>query len=119
MMRVCCGVSALLAVVLTAACGGSNTPPQGGETAPGADRTAKTAALETGADLMQAKAPVEKTAMYLNGFHVSKDDPKMSRILACTSWRTRSSRRAANRFQTASAPARHRRALPRGDGCRL
>ena len=26
---------------------------------------------------MQAKAPVEKIAMYLNGFHVSKDDPKM------------------------------------------
>jgi hypothetical protein len=26
---------------------------------------------------MQAKAPVEKIAMYLNGFHVSKDDPTM------------------------------------------
>jgi len=44
---------------------------------PGADRTAKTAALETGANLMQAKAPVEKIAMYLNGFHAAKDDPKM------------------------------------------
>jgi hypothetical protein len=63
--------------VLTAACGGGNTPPPGGEAAPGADRTAKTAALESGASLMQAKAPVEKIAMYLNGFHVSKDDPKM------------------------------------------
>ena len=77
MMRVCVAVSALLAVIVNAACGGSNTPPQGGETAPGADRTAKTAALETGANLMQAKAPVEKIAMYLNGFHVSKDDPRM------------------------------------------
>ncbi len=60
-----------------AACGGGNTPPQGGEAAPGADRTAKTAALETGANLMQAKAPVEKIAIYLNGFHVAKSDPKL------------------------------------------
>jgi hypothetical protein len=60
--------------VAGAACGGGNTPPQGGQTAPGGDRTAKTAALETGANLMQAKAPVEKIAMYLNGFHVSKDN---------------------------------------------
>jgi hypothetical protein len=59
------------------ACGGGNSPPRGGETAPGADRTAKTAALETGANAMQAKAPVEGIAMYLNGFHVAKDDPTM------------------------------------------
>src|SRR5215203_2503796 len=59
------------------ACGGGNTPPQGGAAAPGADRTAKTAALETGANLLQAKAPVEKIAMYLDGFHVSRTDPKM------------------------------------------
>jgi hypothetical protein len=61
-----------------AACGGGNTPPAGaGETAPGADRSAKTAALETGASLMQAKAPVEKIAMYLDGFHTAKDNPAM------------------------------------------
>jgi hypothetical protein len=66
-----------IAAVSTAACGGGTTPPQGGDTAPGADRTAKTAALETGASVMQANAPVEKIAMYLNGFHVSKDDPAM------------------------------------------
>jgi Protein of unknown function (DUF1264) len=77
MMRVSLRATTLFAVVVTAACGGGNTPPQGGETAPGADRTAKTAALETGANLMQAKAPVEKIAMYLNGFHVSKDNPQM------------------------------------------
>src|SRR5215203_6020500 len=59
------------------ACGGGNTPPQEGAAAPGADRTAKTAALETGANLLQAKAPVEKIAMYLDGFHVSRTDPKM------------------------------------------
>ena len=33
--------------------------------------------METAANLVQAKAPVEKIAMYLNGFHVSKDDPAM------------------------------------------
>ena len=62
-------LTAALALALgTTACGGGNTPPQGGPTAPGADRTAKTAALETGANLMQTKAPVEKIAMYLDGF---------------------------------------------------
>jgi hypothetical protein len=68
--------AALSAAALAGACGGGNTPPRD-EAVPGADRTAKTGALESGADLMQAKAPVEKIAMYLNGFHVSKDDPKM------------------------------------------
>jgi hypothetical protein len=71
------GGIALVALTAIAACGGGNTPTQGGEVAPGADRTAKTAALEAGADLMQAKAPVEKIAMYLSGFHVSKGDPTM------------------------------------------
>ena len=70
-MKIDFGAIALFAVIATAACGGGNTPTQGGET------TAKTAALETGANLMQAKAPVEKISMYLNGFHVSKDDPTM------------------------------------------
>jgi hypothetical protein len=46
-MRVSRAATTLFAIVVTAACGGGNTPPQGGETAPGADRTAKTAALET------------------------------------------------------------------------
>jgi hypothetical protein len=62
--------------VLVAACGGNTSAP-GPTAAPGADRTAKTAALETGANLLQPKAPVEKIAMYLNGFHVAKDDPGM------------------------------------------
>ncbi len=64
-------------ILVTAACGGGDTPPREGQTGPGSQRTAKTAALETGADLLQAKAPVEKIAMYLNGFHVSKHDPAM------------------------------------------
>ena len=68
---------AIALLLVTSACGGGNTPPQGSKSAPGADRTAKTAALESGANLLQAKAPVEQIAMYLNGFHVAKDDPKM------------------------------------------
>jgi hypothetical protein len=67
----------LSAAALCATCGGGNTPQQAGEPAPGAYRTAKTAALETGASLIQTKAPVEKIAMYLDGFHVSKADPNM------------------------------------------
>jgi hypothetical protein len=67
----------LAVVVMAAACGGGNSPPQGGGTTPGTERTPRTAALETGANLLQAKAPVEQIAMYLNGFHVSKDDPTM------------------------------------------
>jgi hypothetical protein len=66
-----------LLVLPIAACGGRNTPPQGQETAPGDDRTAKTAALETGASILQAKVPVEKISMYLSGFHPSKTDPSM------------------------------------------
>jgi len=62
-MRALLFTTALTLAVGVAACGGGNMPPRGGETSPGADRTAKTAALETGANLMQAKAPVEKIAM--------------------------------------------------------
>jgi hypothetical protein len=76
-MRRFAAAAAVCAAAAGAACGGGDTPPRGGQTAPGTDRTARTAALETGADLMQAKAPVEKIAMYLNGFHVSKDDPRL------------------------------------------
>jgi hypothetical protein len=63
--------------VATVACGGRNSEPQDEETAPGAARTAKTATLETGANALQSKAPIEKISMYLNGFHVAKDDAKM------------------------------------------
>jgi hypothetical protein len=59
------------------ACGGGSTPPQGGETAPGADRTAETTLLETGANVLQSTAPVNQISMYLNGFHPAKDDPAM------------------------------------------
>jgi Protein of unknown function (DUF1264) len=77
MTRAFLGATLLFGAVVTGGCGGGNTPPEGGDTAPGANRTAKTAALESGANVMQAKAPVDEIAMYLNGFHVSKDDPTM------------------------------------------
>ena len=49
-----------------------------GRTPPGNDRTAKIALPESGANMMQAKAPVEKIAMYLDGFHADDGyDPKM------------------------------------------
>ncbi len=70
-------ISVLVLAMGVVGCGGGNAPPQGGENAPGNDRTAKTAMLESGANMMQAKAPVEKIAMYLDGFHAAKDDPKM------------------------------------------
>jgi hypothetical protein len=65
-----------IAGLLATACGGSNTRPEE-QTAPGAERTAKTAALESGASAMQAKAPVDQIAMYLVGFHPAKAEPHM------------------------------------------
>jgi hypothetical protein len=71
-------VTCLLATAITMGCGGGNTRPPGAEaTVPGATETAGTSTLETGANLLQSKAPVEKIAMYLDGFHVAKDDPRM------------------------------------------
>ena len=72
-------VSAALAAVMffSAACGGGNTPPQSGQAAPGQERTPTTAALETSADLLQSKAPLDEISLYLSGFHAAKDDPQM------------------------------------------
>lgn len=65
-------------LLFTVGCGGSNTPPQGNEpTAPGAERSATTTGLESSANVLQSKAPVEQISMYLNGFHAAKDDPSM------------------------------------------
>src|SRR4051812_48911610 len=65
-------------MLMSAACGGGNTEPQGdGATAPGVDRTARTSALESGANVLQSKAPIEQISMYLNGFHAAKGDPSM------------------------------------------
>lgn len=63
--------------LVAVACGGGNTAPREGHAAPGADRTSRTASLESGANLLQSKAPVEQIAMYLVGFHPSKADPQL------------------------------------------
>lgn len=54
---------------------GGNTGPR--ETAPGSPEAAKTRALESAANVIQSKGPVSKISMYLDGFHVSKDDPDL------------------------------------------
>jgi hypothetical protein len=59
-------LSAVLLVVL-AGCGGENTDSN--VAAPGAEETAKTKALEMGADMMQDKTPLNDLNAYLNGFH--------------------------------------------------
>src|ERR1700712_2280196 len=63
--------------VLVAGCGGGNTHPPGGQTAPGAAESVKTAGLESAANMLQSKAPVGAISMYLDGFHAAKDDPMM------------------------------------------
>ena len=49
------------------ACGGSNTPSN--VASPGRAKTPKTEVLEAGATLLQAKKPVDKLTIYLDGFH--------------------------------------------------
>lgn len=63
-----------LTLVLAGCGGGSTSEPA---SAPGADRTATTAALETGATLLQPQAPIGQISMHLVGFHPMKDDPTM------------------------------------------
>jgi hypothetical protein len=68
-------MAATLGVLAATACGGGDTRTAPEPTAPGAHRTAMTAALETGANALQANAPVEQISMYLVGFHPSKAQP--------------------------------------------
>jgi hypothetical protein len=63
--------------LLISACGGGNSGPPAGQTAPGDDPSAKTAALTAGADLLQAKAPLDQISLYVVGFHPDKGDPAM------------------------------------------
>jgi hypothetical protein len=61
-------VASLIATgLIIAACGGKNTDSN--VEVPGAEKTAKSKALETGADLLQSKSPLRKINAYLNGFH--------------------------------------------------
>jgi hypothetical protein len=67
-------IVAILLGAMAAACGGENT--RSNVAAPGAEETAKTRALELGADLLQDKAPLSALDAYLDGFHFYRDDPK-------------------------------------------
>lgn len=65
----------LVTCLLTlAACGGENTDSK--VSSPGGEETAKTKALETGADLMQDKTPVRQLNAYMDGFHFYNGDMK-------------------------------------------
>lgn len=55
----------ILLIILS--CGGRNTSSN--VQSPGADKVTKTKMLETGADILQSKAPLHKLNMYLDGFH--------------------------------------------------
>jgi hypothetical protein len=71
-------LSGLSMVLMLMACGGGNTGARSAtQTAPGTPESAKTAALESAANLVQSKGPVAKISMYLDGFHAAKDDPQM------------------------------------------
>lgn len=57
----------LVAFISLSSCGGNNTGSN--VEAPGADKSAKSTALEVGADVLQDKTPLRKMDMYLDGFH--------------------------------------------------
>ena len=54
-------------VLVALACGGSNTPSN--VASPGREKTVKTKVLEAGATAIQARKPVDKLTIYLDGFH--------------------------------------------------
>jgi hypothetical protein len=56
-----------MSLLLLTGCGGKNTSSN--VESPGGEKTAKTAVLETGADVLQNKAPLQAMSMYLDGFH--------------------------------------------------
>ena len=56
-----------MALLLLSACGGENTPSN--VDAPGGEKTTKDKTLNTGADMLQDKAPLKKFNSYLDGFH--------------------------------------------------
>lgn len=57
----------LITTLFLASCGGNNT--ESNVQAPGAEKSAKSTTLETGADLLQSKSPLKKINAYLDGFH--------------------------------------------------
>ena len=70
-LRTCRSIPLLL---LVAACGGENTPSA--VQAPGAEKSAKTQALEAGAALLQDKSPLRALNAYVDGFHFYSGNPQ-------------------------------------------
>ncbi|MES2889845.1 MAG: OBAP family protein [Pseudomonadota bacterium] len=60
-------LAVVAALTLLTACREATTPSP--VTAPGADKSTTSRVLETGADVLQNKAPLETLNAYLNGFH--------------------------------------------------
>lgn len=65
----------LLAGLALAGCKGGTTEPK--VTPQGAEQRPSTAGLEASANLLQDAAPPKQLGLYLNGFHVMKDDPSL------------------------------------------
>jgi len=68
------GVAAL-AVLVWGCRGGTAARQDASGVAPGSPVTAKTAALDSGANILQSKGPISAISYYLDGFHPSKGDP--------------------------------------------
>jgi hypothetical protein len=66
-----CGLT--LAVALTTACSGNNT--RSDVTAPGAEKSASTIALDSGAAMLQSRPPIDALNAYLDGFHFYNGHP--------------------------------------------
>ena len=60
-------LSLLILLLVFASCGGNTT--KSNVEAPGDEKSGKSVLLESGADLLQNKAPLKKINTYLNGFH--------------------------------------------------
>ncbi|HYI76676.1 MAG TPA: OBAP family protein [Chryseolinea sp.] len=60
-------LSLLILLLVFASCGGNNT--KSNVETPGDEKSGKSVLLETGAELLQNKAPLKKINTYLNGFH--------------------------------------------------
>jgi hypothetical protein len=73
--RTACAAQTVILCSVLMSCGGDNTPSQ--VQAPGARESAKTQALEAGADLLQDKEPLDGFNAYLDGFHFASGDMRM------------------------------------------
>lgn len=62
-----------ISTLLLAACNNSNTSSNVGEA--GTEKSAKDKLLNTGADLLQHKAPIDAITAYLDGFHFYNGNP--------------------------------------------